>query len=61
MLAVLEVLEEPISEMVVIGVQPLSLDVSLELTPEVASRMDEVIEQVMAQLQEWHVEVGDCD
>lgn len=60
-LAVLEVLEEPISEMVVIGVQPLSLDVSLELTPEVASRMDEVIEQVMAQLQEWHVEVGDCD
>lgn len=56
-LAVLEVLEKPIAEMVVLGVQPESLDVSLELTPLTASRIDSVIEKIVAQLQTWQVEV----
>lgn len=57
-LAVLEVLDEPITEMAVLGVQPASLEVSLELTPVVSSRIEDVIARVIAQLKQWHVEVG---
>lgn len=56
-LAVLEVIEKPIAEMVVLGIQPVSLDVSLDLTPLAASRIDPIIDKVVAQLQAWQVEV----
>lgn len=60
-LAVMEVLDEPISEMAVLGVQPASLEVSLELTPVVSSRIEDVIARVIAQLKQWDVEVSCLD
>ena len=56
-LAVLEVLEQPISEMVVLGVQPESLAISLDLTDTVASQVDETIRLISKQLEAWQVEV----
>ena len=56
-LAVLEVLEQPISEMAVLGVQPESLAVSLELTDTVASQVDATITLIINQLEAWQVEV----
>ena len=56
-LAVLGVLEQPISEMVVLGVEPESLAVSLDLTDTVASQVGATIELIINQLQAWQVEV----
>lgn len=60
-LAVLEVLDEPIAEVVVIGVQPQVLELGLELTPIVASMMDKTIDAVIDQLKEWQINVGVAD
>ena len=56
-LAVLEVLEQPISEMVVLGVQPESLAISLHLTDTLASQVHETIRLISKQLEAWQVEV----
>ncbi len=60
-LAVLEVLDEPIAEVVIIGVQPQVLELGLELTPIVASMMDKTIDAVIDQLKEWQSNVGVAD
>lgn len=56
-LAVLDILDKSIGEMVVLGVQPESLDVSLELTPTVAAQVDAIIVKVLEHLRQWQVEV----
>ena len=56
-LAVLGVLEQPISEMAVLGVEPESLAVSLDLTDTVAAQVDAIIELIINQLEAWQVEV----
>ena len=53
-LASLEVMEKPIREIVVFGVQPKSLEICLELTAAVAARVDETVEKVVRQLVEWN-------
>lgn len=55
-LASLVILERPIEEIVVIGVVPLSLDISLDLTPLVAAHLDEAVDSVIRQLQNWDLE-----
>lgn len=55
-LASLVVMEKPISEIVVIGVVPQSLDIGLDLTPLVASRIDEAVTSVIRQLHDWGLE-----
>jgi hydrogenase maturation protease len=56
-LAVLEVLEKPIQEVVVLGVQPATVDVGLELTPIAAGAVGDVINKVMVRLAAWQVAV----
>lgn len=56
-LAVLGVTGQPIEEVVIIGVQPESLDIGLDLTPAVAATMDRVIAAGLAELARWQVEV----
>lgn len=56
-LAVMDVLEKPISEIRILGVQPLTIDTSLEMTPIVAKAVDVIIKQVLLVLKEWQVEV----
>lgn len=56
-LAVMDVLEKPVSEIMILGVQPLTIDTSLEMTPIVAKAVDVIVKQVLLVLQEWQVEV----
>lgn len=58
-LAALEVLERPIDEIVIFGIQPSELDIGLELSPLIAPRVPEVVDKVIAELQSWKVEVID--
>ena len=55
-LASLVVMEKPIAEIVVIGVVPQSLEISLDSTPLVASRIDEATDSVIRQLHDWGLE-----
>ena len=55
-LASLVVMEKPIAEIVVIGVVPQSLEISLDLTPLVASRIDEATDSVIRHLHDWGLE-----
>jgi len=55
-LASLVVMEKPIDEIVVIGVVPLSLEISLDLTPLIAARIDEAVASVIRQLTDWNLE-----
>ena len=55
-LASLVVMEKPIAEIVVIGVVPQSLEIGLDLTPLVASRIDEATDSVIRQLHAWGLE-----
>lgn len=56
-LAVMDVLETPVSEIRILGVQPLTIDTSLEMTPIVAKAVDVIVKQVLLVLKEWQVEV----
>ena len=56
-LAVMDVLEKPVSEIRILGVQPLTIDTSLEMTPIVAKAVDVIVKQVLLVLKEWQVEV----
>lgn len=56
-LAVLEVLEKPAKEIKILGVQPLTVDIGLELTPLVAGVVESTVEKLLLVLQEWQVEV----
>ena len=55
-LASLVVMEKPIAEIVVIGVVPQSLEIGLDLTPLVASRIEEATDSVIRQLHDWGLE-----
>lgn len=56
-IAVRRILERPIEEIVIVGVQPAVLDTGLELTPAVAAQVQPVTAKVLAQLHAWGVEV----
>ncbi|MDF2635716.1 MAG: hydrogenase expression/formation protein [Pelosinus sp.] len=60
-LAVMDVLEKPISEIMILGVQPLTIDTSLEMTPIVSQAVEAVVKQVLLVLKEWQVEVVKID
>jgi len=50
--AALEFMDTAPREVVVIGVQPVSLELSTELTPEIAARVPELVAMVVAELAE---------
>jgi len=54
-LAWFELMGKPLKEITVIGVQPLSLETSLELTPVVEAQLPKAVEEVLKQLKEWGV------
>lgn len=56
-LAVMEVLEKPAKEIRIIGVQPVTIDIGLALTPVVSQAVDNVVERALQMLVEWQVEV----
>ena len=56
-LAVMEVLEKPAKEIRIFGVQPLTIDIGLEMTTIVAEAVENVVEKLILLLKEWQVEV----
>ncbi|MEG6585855.1 HyaD/HybD family hydrogenase maturation endopeptidase [Dendrosporobacter sp. 1207_IL3150] len=57
-LSALEIISKPIKEVVVIGTQPLIMDVGLELSPVAASAVEPVIERIINKLSYWKIEVN---
>jgi hydrogenase maturation protease len=49
-LASLEFMGAEPKEMVILGVQPQAMDLGMELTPVVAARVPELVDQVLAEL-----------
>ncbi len=54
-LAAMEVLEQPVPHIVVLGVQPAVIDVGLELSEIVAPRVDYVVNETLAVLRTWGI------
>lgn len=54
-LAALSVIDEPMEEVVVLGVQPASLEMGLELSPQVAVMINITMEAALSQLAKWQV------
>lgn len=57
-LAVLASTGRPVAEVVVVGIQPASLDVGLELTPVAAAALEGAVAAAVAELARWQVEVS---
>lgn len=56
-LATLELLEKPVREVLVLGIQPLVVDVGLELTEKIKPLVPRIADRVVAKLGKWKVEV----
>ena len=56
-LAVLEVMEKSAKEIRILGVQPLTIDIGLEMTPLITGVVDDVAEKLLLILREWQIEV----
>ncbi len=53
--AVLQGIDPP--EMVLLGIQPKIIEMSMELSPEVAARFDELVEMALDELANWGIVV----
>lgn len=56
-LSVAELIDKGPKEIVVIGVEPESLDVSLDLSPSVRRILERLLNEVVEQLKEWGIKV----
>lgn len=54
-LGIAEILGKKPEEIVLIGMEPESLDISLELSPTIKARFPYLIQEVLKQLEEWGV------
>jgi len=56
-LALMDVMEKPVEEIVVLGIEPSSIELGTELSPVVQERIPELIKEALSQLEEWGVEL----
>lgn len=56
-LATLDILGRSINDVLVVGAEPHSLDIGLELSPQIFEVVDKVIDRVVSQLISWQVEL----
>ena len=56
-LAAMDILECPVQEVVVLGVQPAVIEVGMELSPMVAPCLKPALDKVLNRLREWKTEV----
>lgn len=54
-LATLALLEQPVGEIIIMGVEPATLEVGLELSAPVRAMIDRALLEIMAQLAVWQV------
>ena len=60
-LTVLNATGKAVEEVVILGVQPATLDIGLELSPAIAAVVDTAVDAVLAELAGWQVEVTAID
>ncbi len=51
-------LEEPLKDAVVIGAEPFSLEIGLEVSPAVKERFPEIKARIIKQIRKWQEELG---
>ncbi|HIP86181.1 MAG TPA: hydrogenase maturation protease, partial [Aquifex sp.] len=56
-LAWFEIKGKPIKNITVFGVQPLSLETGLKLTPLVQNLVSKTVQEILKELQRWGIEV----
>lgn len=56
-LAALEVLDKPVKEMIIFGVQPACIELDLELSPLISEQVTPIISRIISTLRSWHIEV----
>ena len=54
-LSALQVVDEPIDEVIVMGVQPFVVSPGIEMTQEMDAVVDKTIEIVLEQLKKWDI------
>ena len=54
-LSALEILEQPIQDVMIVGVQPAVIDVGLELTDVIKPRVEKAITQTICILNDWGI------
>lgn len=55
-LGVMEVLEKPAKEIRIVGVEPLTIDIGLDMTPIIRESVKPAVEKLLQILQEWGIE-----
>ncbi|MCS7177877.1 MAG: HyaD/HybD family hydrogenase maturation endopeptidase [Anaerolineae bacterium] len=55
LLAVARVLGHSPAEVILLGIQPASLEVGLDLSPTVAAQVETLVQNVLAELQRWGI------
>lgn len=58
LLAVAAMSDLSFEEVILVGIQPASMELSTELSPAVAAHVDDVVEKILARLREWGQKVG---
>lgn len=56
-LAALAVLDRPIKEMIIFGVQPACIELDLELSPFISEQVSPIINRIISTLRSWNIEV----
>jgi len=56
-MALMELRGFPIKEIVILGLEPKSLNISLELSPEIKEKIPQLVEEIVNQLKEWGIPV----
>ncbi len=57
-LATLVLLAKPVGEVIIMGVEPATLELGVELSATVGSTVDKVLQEVISQLEIWQVAPG---
>lgn len=56
-LAALEILDKPVKEVIIFGVQPAYIELDLELSPFISEQVSPIINKIISTLRSWHIKV----
>ena len=56
-LAAMDIMDQPVKEIIILGAQPAMIDIGLELTPVLSSVVDQAVNRAVDILKSWQVEL----
>ncbi len=56
-LALMDVMDKPVEEIVVLGIEPASIELGTDLSPVVEESMPDLLREALSQLEEWGVRI----